>query len=76
MKQATAYANQIAQDENDQALEAVKKRCKTTIYTPTAEERAALKKALVPVHKQMESRIGKETIQDVYQATGFDPSKL
>ena len=76
MKQATAYANQIAQDENDQALEAVKKSGKTTIYTPTAEERAALKKALVPVHKQMESRIGKETIQDVYQATGFDPSKL
>ena len=76
MKQATAYANQIAQDENDQALEAVKKSGKTTIYTPTAEERTALKKALVPVHKQMESRIGKETIQDVYQATGFDPSKL
>lgn len=76
MKQATAYANQIAQDENDQALEAVKKSGKTTIYTPTAGERTALKKALVPVHKQMESRIGKETIQDVYQATGFDPSKL
>ncbi|VUZ24819.1 C4-dicarboxylate-binding periplasmic protein DctP [uncultured Comamonas sp.] len=76
MKQATAYANQIAQDENDQSLEAVKKSGKTTIYTPTAEERNALKKALVPVHKQMESRIGKDVIQDVYQATGFDPSKL
>jgi len=76
MKQATAYANQIAQDENDQSMEAVKKSGKTVIYTPTAEERNALKKALIPVHQQMESRIGKETIQDVYQATGFDPSKL
>ncbi len=76
MRQATAYANQIAQDENDQSMEAVKKSGKTTIYTPTAEERLALKKALVPVHNKMSSRIGKDTIQDVYQATGFDPSKL
>ncbi len=76
MRQATAYANQIAQDENDQSMEAVKKSGKTAIYTPTAEERLALKKALVPVHDKMSSRIGKETIQDVYKATGFDPSKL
>ncbi len=76
MKQSTFYANQIAQDENDQALEGVKKSGKTTIYTPTKEERTALKKALVPVHDKMSSRVGKETIQDVYKATGFDPAKL
>jgi C4-dicarboxylate-binding protein DctP len=76
MSQATDYANQIAQDENDKALEAVRKSGKTTIYTPTAEERTALKKALLPVHQKMASRIGKDVIQDVYQATGFDPSKL
>lgn len=76
MRQATAYANQIAQDENDRAMEAVKASGKTTIYTPTAEERAALKKALVPVHEKMSGRIGKEIIQDVYKATGFDPKKL
>jgi C4-dicarboxylate-binding protein DctP len=73
MRQATAYANQIAQDENDHALEAVKKSGKTTVYTPTKEERAALKKALVPVHQKMAGRIGKDIIQDVYKATGFDP---
>ncbi|PWW47790.1 TRAP transporter substrate-binding protein [Melaminivora alkalimesophila] len=76
MRQATDYANQIAQDENDQAMEAVKKSGRTTIYTPTAEERAQLKKALVPVHEKMSGRVGKEIIQDVYQATGFDPKKL
>ena len=76
MRQATAYANQIAQDENDKALEAVKKSGKTVIYTPTKEERDALKKALIPVHQKMESRIGKETIQEVYKATGFNPAKL
>ncbi|MGQ0708898.1 MAG: DctP family TRAP transporter solute-binding subunit [Rhodoferax sp.] len=76
MKQSTFYANQIAQDENDQALEGVKKSGKTTIYTPTKEERLALKKALVPVHEKMAERVGKDTIKEVYEATGFDPAKL
>jgi C4-dicarboxylate-binding protein DctP len=71
MEQATRYANQIAQVENDQALEAVKKSGKTQVYTPTKEEKAALKKALMPVHQKMESRIGKDVIQAVYKDVGF-----
>jgi C4-dicarboxylate-binding protein DctP len=71
MEQATRYANQIAQVENDQALEAVRKTGKTQIYVPTKDEKAALKKALVPVHQKMESRIGKEVIQAVYKEVGF-----
>jgi C4-dicarboxylate-binding protein DctP len=31
---------------------------------------------MVKTHKEMESRIGKETIDEVYKATGFDPAKL
>jgi len=76
MVQATRYANQIAKVENDTALENVRKSGKTQIHTPSAAERSAFKKALVPVHKKMESRIGKETIDAVYKATGFDPNKL
>ena len=76
MKEATEYANKIAKEENDQALEKVKASGKTTVYTPTPAERLALKKAMVKVHKEMESRIGKETIDTVYKATGFDPNKL
>ena len=76
MIQATRYANQIAKVENDQALDAVKKSGKTTVYVPTKEERSAFKKALVPVHQKMTGRIGKETIDSVYKATGFDPNKL
>ncbi|MDX9706556.1 MAG: TRAP transporter substrate-binding protein [Azospira sp.] len=76
MVQATNYANDIAKQENDGALDMVKKSGRTEIHVPTAEERAAFKKALVPVHKKMESRIGKETIDAVYKATGFDPNKL
>lgn len=76
MKLATAYANQIAQEENDLALEGVKKSGKTVVYTPTKEERLALKKALAPVHDKMGDRVGKETLKEVYQATGFDPAHL
>ena len=76
MEQATRYANQIAKIENDNALEAVKKSGKTAVYVPTREERAAFKKALIPVHQKMEGRIGKEVIQNVYKATGFNPNKL
>ncbi|PKO87983.1 MAG: C4-dicarboxylate ABC transporter [Betaproteobacteria bacterium HGW-Betaproteobacteria-10] len=76
MVQATRYANQIAKVENDSALEKVRASGKTEVYTPTKEERLALKKALVPVHGKMESRIGKDVIQSVYKETGFDASKL
>ena len=75
MEQSTRYANQIAKIENDEALEGVRKSGKTAIYTPTKEEKAAFVKALVPVHQKMEGRIGKETIQAVYKATGFNPAK-
>ena len=76
MKEATTYGNKIAQEENDQALEGVKKAGKTTVYIPTKEERMALKKAMAPVHVKMADRVGKETLQEFYKVTGFDPNKL
>jgi C4-dicarboxylate-binding protein DctP len=76
MKEATDYANAIAKDENDAALESIRKSGKTQVYTPTAAERLALKKALAKVHKEMESRIGKEMIDAVYKEIDFDPNKL
>jgi C4-dicarboxylate-binding protein DctP len=73
MKDATKYANDIAQKENDDALEAVKKTGKTEIITLTPEQKAAMKKALVGVHKENESRVGKATIDEVYKELGFKP---
>ncbi len=65
MKSATKYANAIAQQENDNALEAVKKSGKTTVYELSDKERAEWRKALLPVQKEMEGRIGKELIASV-----------
>ncbi|MBL8510478.1 MAG: TRAP transporter substrate-binding protein, partial [Betaproteobacteria bacterium] len=62
MKESTIYANQIASSENAQALEKIKASGKSTIYTPTTAELDEWKKALMPVHKEMETRVGKATI--------------
>jgi C4-dicarboxylate-binding protein DctP len=76
MKESTEYANKIAREENDQALENVRKSGKTQIVTLSPQERLALKKAMAKVHKDMESRVGKETLAEVYRETGFEPDKL
>ena len=76
MAESTKVANDHAFKDNEDALAKVKAAGKTEVYTPTPAERMALKKALVPVHKQMESRIGAEIIQDIYKETGFVADKL
>ncbi|WP_256078253.1 TRAP transporter substrate-binding protein [Massilia sp. YIM B04103] len=62
MREATTYEKAIAQRDNDMALEAIKKAGKTQIYTLSAQETAEWRKVLLPVHKQMEDRIGKDLI--------------
>nr|WP_305792040.1 TRAP transporter substrate-binding protein [Magnetospirillum sp. LM-5] len=67
MNESTRFANAIALQENEDALAAMKASGKTDFYTPTADEVTAWRKALLPVHKDMESRVGKETIEAVYK---------
>jgi C4-dicarboxylate-binding protein DctP len=71
MKEATDYANNIAKEKNDKDLEAVKASGKTEVTVLTPEERAAFRAALIPVHEKMADRIGKETLDAVYQAVDF-----
>ena len=75
MEEATVYANKIAKEENDGALEKVKASGKTQVYVPTPAERLALKKAMVQVHKEMESRIGKETDRGRLQGDRLRPGQ-
>jgi len=69
MREASKYANTIAQQENDRALEAVKKAGTTTVYVPNEKEKAAWQAALLPVQKTMADRIGKDLIAAVNKAT-------
>ena len=73
MKDASKYANEIAKEENDKAMAAVKATGRTEIITLTPDAKAAWKKALLTVHKEQESRISKDIIQEVYKDTGFKP---
>ncbi len=73
MKDASKYANDIAKEENDKALAAVKATGKTEILALTPDAKAAWKKALLVVHREQESRIGKDIIQGVYKDIGFKP---
>jgi C4-dicarboxylate-binding protein DctP len=76
MADATKYANEIAKQENDDALEAVRRSGKSTVYVLNSEEKRAWKRVLIPVHREMESRVGADIIHDIYKATEFDPSRL
>ena len=71
MKDATTYANAIASTENATAMDRIKASGKVTLYTLTPAEANEWKKTLMPVHKEMESRVGKDTIAAVYKAAGF-----
>ena len=73
MKDATAYANDIAKKENEAALEGIRKSGRSEVITLTDAQKSAWKKAMLPVHKENESRVGKDTIEAVYKAVDFKP---
>lgn len=75
LKEATDYANKIAAEDNAADLAKIKAAGKTTIYTPSEEERVALKKAMLTVHKATDERIGGGWLQKIYTAVAFDPNK-
>ena len=69
MAEATTYANEIAQKENDDALVAMKATGKTEFLTPTPEQQKAWQAAMLPVQKEMASRVGQDLIDAIKAAT-------
>lgn len=65
MKETTKYNNEIAQRENDQAMDAIRKSGKCDIHQMTKEEQTEWRTALKPVQTQMAGRIGKDLIDAV-----------
>ncbi|NHF72885.1 TRAP transporter substrate-binding protein [Paracoccus sp. 12-3] len=70
MAEATVFANGIAQEENEKALQAMMDAGTTEFHEMTDEEKAAWKEALAPVHEEMADRIGAELIEQIKAATG------
>jgi len=65
MQEATVFANTTSEQENNEALEAMKKNGKTQFIIPTAAELAAMQNAMEPLYQDMAGRVGKQLIEDV-----------
>jgi C4-dicarboxylate-binding protein DctP len=70
MAEATKFANDISEKENAEALEDMKKSGKTELITLTQAQKDAWKKALTPVYKDAEARIGKNLLDEFEKAKG------
>lgn len=68
MKETTDFEREIAQKDNDDALEKVRAAKTTEIYVLPAEERKVWAEKLKPVHKEFETLIGKELLEKAYKA--------
>jgi C4-dicarboxylate-binding protein DctP len=64
MQEATEYTNSIAQKENDDALEAIRKSGLSQVLPLTADEKQAWRTALKPVYQEMAPRVGQSTIDE------------
>ena len=73
MKEATEFGNGQSAKENDDALEAIKKTGKTEIITLTPEQDEAMRKAMMPVYKEVASRVGQPLIDEFLKETGRGP---
>ena len=73
LKEATEYGNGQSAKENDDALADIKKSGKTEILNLTAEQDAAMRKAMMPVYKEVASRVGQPLIDEFLKETGRSP---
>jgi C4-dicarboxylate-binding protein DctP len=73
MKEATAYGNGASAQDNEEALEAIKKSGKSEILTLTPEQDEAMRKAMMPVYKDVASRVGQPLIDEFLKETGRSP---
>lgn len=67
MADATAYEREIAQQENDDALAAVRKAGTTEVYVLPLQQRLAWHRVLQPVHREFEPVVGRDLLDTIYR---------
>lgn len=75
MKDATQFANDIAQRNNAEALDAIQRSGKVTIITLTPAEKEQWARTLATVHRESARFLGQPLLESIYQETGFNPAK-
>jgi C4-dicarboxylate-binding protein DctP len=73
MKEATDYGNGQSAKENDDALAEIKKTGKTEILSLSPEQDEAMRKAMMPVYKDVAARVGQPLIDEFLKETGRSP---
>ncbi|HEU0199011.1 MAG TPA: DctP family TRAP transporter solute-binding subunit [Burkholderiaceae bacterium] len=74
LQEATAFGNDLAQQAHEAALAALRRAGRTHVLALTAPEKHTLRLTLLPVHRQMEGRIGADLLRRAYRVAGFEPS--
>lgn len=70
LQEALAFANQIADAQNDKALAALRDAGTTRIHTLNADQRSRLRLAVQPVQQQLARRIGPSWLRGLQDALG------
>jgi C4-dicarboxylate-binding protein DctP len=73
VEETTDFFNTTAAKDNEDAIEKITASGKTEIHTLTDTEKKAWIGKLMPVHTEMQSRFGKDFIEQIYKASGFTP---
>src|SRR6201997_1068450 len=73
VKESTDFFNETAAKDNADALEQIKATGKVQMHEQTDSEKQAWINQLMPVHKEMQSRFGKDFIERIYKESGFVP---
>ena len=75
MADATTYANGLTLADERNAYDKIKAAGKATLVEPTPAERDAIRAVMVQTHKDMEGRLGRDTMQALYKASDFNAGK-
>ena len=67
MRDTTTYQFELSFKDQTDSLNKIKAASRAQVYELTDTEKVEWRAALLPVHKQMESRIGKDVIEAVYK---------
>jgi len=70
MKEATDFGNSQSAKENEDALEEIKKAGKTEIISLSPDQDEAMRKAMMPIYKDVASRVGQSLIDEFLKETG------
>ena len=75
LKDSIDFGNAAAKKDNADAVTAIRATGKTEVTVLTPAQKEEWRQVLLPVHKEVEARIGKDLIQQVYKTTGFGGAK-